>query len=64
MGKAAVLDLPTVVFKATEYKQRMLGARSGSHLPVFEGPRRAVAVVDVARAWGGKPQQITSVPET
>jgi hypothetical protein len=63
MGKAEPLDLPAVVYKAAEYKQRMRGGCAGTHLPVFEGPRRAVAVVDVARSWGGKPQQITSVPE-
>ena len=39
----------------------MLGGRSSNHLPLYEKPRRAVVVVDVARAWAGKSQKITSI---
>lgn len=58
--------LPTEVCRSTEWQARMRTPGRPSTLlrktplPVFEAHRRAVAVVDVARAWAGKPMRITS----
>lgn len=41
---------------------RMKGGRDATHIPVFEGARKAVAVVDVARARPGQVPKISSVP--
>ena len=40
------LSLPSAVLASTEFQARM-GVHTKTHLPVFEGPYRAVAVVDV-----------------
>ena len=41
------LDLPKTVFASCEYQLRMGMPRKAYPTPVFEGPRRTVAVVDV-----------------
>ena len=53
--------LHTQVLASQEYQMRMKGGRDGSHLPVFEAPRKAYAVVDVARRSGQMPK-FSSVP--
>ena len=54
--------VPKEIFRSIEWQNRTIHTnprpRAG---PVFETPRRAVLVCDVARPWGGKPQMITSV---
>ena len=60
--------MPPEVLRSTEWQDRMKGRGPigtallvKTPLPTFETPRKAVAVVDVARAWAGKPMKITSV---
>ena len=64
MTAAIIAPLPPQVVSSIEWQQRMLSGRSSRQLPLFEKPRRAVLVVDVARAWSGKPQMITSISPT
>jgi hypothetical protein len=61
MAPPAPIELPDQVTRSIEWQQRMLGGRSGNPLLLYEKPRRAVVVVDVARAWAGKPQRIMSI---
>ena len=56
--------VPEEVLRSTEWQARMRssnGLLRNTQKPVFEAGTRAVAVVDVARAWAGKPMRITSV---
>ena len=64
MAPPPPLELPEQVTRSIEWQNRMLGGRGPNPLPIYETPRRAVVVVDVARAWSGKPQIITSIPPT
>ena len=61
MVAPALVELPEQVTRSLEWQQRMAGGRAPFHLPLYERPRRAVVVVDVARPWSGKPQIITSI---
>ena len=56
--------LPREVLASVEWQQRTLGGRPPTQLPIYEKPRRACCVVDVARAWAGKPQMVTTIPRT
>ena len=63
MAKCMPTDyVPAIVRYSTEWKQRMRDGRITTHKPVFEGPRQAVAVVNVSRAWAGKPQTCNLYP--
>ena len=60
--------IPAEVTRSTEWQARMrLSGRASNALlrkvpiPIFEGARKAVALVDVTRAWASKPMRITSV---
>ena len=56
--------VPAEVRSSIEWQRRVLSnCRPATALPVFEGPRHALCVVDVARPWAGKPMQITSIAQ-
>ena len=57
--------IPAEVRRSLEWQQRC-EPRPGfptwkNHTPVFEAPRKAVVVVDVTKAWAGKPMRILSI---
>lgn len=54
--------IPAECARSLEFRQRVRNESVlwTTPLPVFERPRRAMVIVDVARAWGGKPMRITS----
>jgi hypothetical protein len=57
-------ELPPEILASMEFQMRTKQGHRVTHLPVFEGPHRVVAVVDVARPWSGKGQLIKSVPRS